>query len=602
MTYGTRIKQAREEMFLTQEQLAEELDISRQAVSKWEADLSRPTRDKLERLSEILNIPPETWAEIDAELAAANALPDSARPWKIATAVLAVVCVILAVCLTASLLPKKESVPDGLAHQDKAEPPEGTEPSEGTESPEEDSSPVLFDSVLLSARHDYTFGDWNMGLYDPAEIPFLDDGEQVMDSELWCDWFPDGTRLSLVPVTIGLYDEYDMLHEYTNLYLLYAPPVETTGGRLEYHILYRIGEDYTGGDLGDPDAAAFTNVLGYDGFKITLSHAKNLYRDCAYITQGPDGLPRMMCIQSDTAREVDVDDDGELEFVTFNSEWLRWEITDIPNGEEGAYIYTVYNVYLNIPSGYIFSCDANRGGFVITDAANTIISRCVLRDDALVRIPATDFTVADYPDVGGTKITFITDSSRIGILTDGLDPDMILPYNPGLRISHRQQAYIALQELYNLTGLKVDSCYCAANEFGVLLSLLSDGFNDRSFFSAYFGEDHGGSGIPSFYISWKELDHDWSPLSFSESRRPEGEDFSQKIASYYDRLRVFNTGEIEENNCSEPDPESEQYGYVGEGEFYLSDGSLYVANYLTRDEDPVLISLVGPYPDGVANH
>ena len=106
MTYGTRIKQAREEMFLTQEQLAEELDISRQAVSKWEADLSRPTRDKLERLSEILNIPPETWAEIDAELAAANALPDSARPWKIATAVLAAVCAVLAVCLAAALWPK----------------------------------------------------------------------------------------------------------------------------------------------------------------------------------------------------------------------------------------------------------------------------------------------------------------------------------------------------------------------------------------------------------------------------------------------------------------------------------------------------------------
>ena len=37
MTYGTRIKQAREDLRLTQEQLAEQLDISRQAVSKWEA-------------------------------------------------------------------------------------------------------------------------------------------------------------------------------------------------------------------------------------------------------------------------------------------------------------------------------------------------------------------------------------------------------------------------------------------------------------------------------------------------------------------------------------------------------------------------------------
>ena len=43
MTYGTRIKQAREDLRLTQEQLAEQLDVSRQAVSKWEAVLSRPT-------------------------------------------------------------------------------------------------------------------------------------------------------------------------------------------------------------------------------------------------------------------------------------------------------------------------------------------------------------------------------------------------------------------------------------------------------------------------------------------------------------------------------------------------------------------------------
>ena len=37
MTYGTIIKQAREDERLTQEQLAEQLDVSRQAVSKWEA-------------------------------------------------------------------------------------------------------------------------------------------------------------------------------------------------------------------------------------------------------------------------------------------------------------------------------------------------------------------------------------------------------------------------------------------------------------------------------------------------------------------------------------------------------------------------------------
>ena len=108
MTYGTCIKQAREDLRLTQEQLAEQLDISRQAVSKWEADLSRPTREKLDKLSEILDIPPETWAQIDAKMEAANKPPDTSRPWKIATAALAAVCLVLAVCLAVSLRPKPE--------------------------------------------------------------------------------------------------------------------------------------------------------------------------------------------------------------------------------------------------------------------------------------------------------------------------------------------------------------------------------------------------------------------------------------------------------------------------------------------------------------
>ena len=69
MTYGERIKQGREEQGLTQEQLAESLDVSRQAVSKWEMDLSRPARGKLARLSEVLEIPEGTWAAIDAEQA-----------------------------------------------------------------------------------------------------------------------------------------------------------------------------------------------------------------------------------------------------------------------------------------------------------------------------------------------------------------------------------------------------------------------------------------------------------------------------------------------------------------------------------------------------
>lgn len=580
MTYGSCIRQAREAMLLTQEQLAEQLDVSRQAVSKWEADLSRPTREKLDRLSEILYVPPETWAELDAEAEAASRPPDTSLPWKIATAALAAVCLVLAVCLAVSLLRKEELPPEEKVLSVEAKPP--ADPPAKAE-----LSPILPDSIPMICSHDYSFGDWTAGTYDPAAIPFLDDWERVMDSELWCGWFPDGTRLSLVPVTASWNAAY------TNVYLLYAPPVETTDGKLEYHIFYRIGEDYTGADYGSPDAQPFTNVLGYDGFKITMSHADGLYRDSTYIIQGPDGAPRMMSGigGASRAREADVDDDGVLELVSYDSDWARWQITDTRIGEEGASVYTLYDkVHVTVPNGYAFSMDPDRGGFLVTDASNTIISRYVLRDGALVRVPATDFTVADYPDVAGTEITFITDCDTIGILTDGLDPDIILSYTPNIRITHRQQAYLALQELYNLTGLKVERCYCAANEYGVNFSLLSDGFNQRSFFSLDFNTRYGNlDNIPSLYIQWKELGNDWSPLSLKQSVRPEGQvqGEAETMLWYYDRMKIFNTGEA---SCASL------------GDLWLEDGDLYLYDMTETDFGLTLTRLTGPYPDGEVNH
>lgn len=60
MTYGETIRQARERAGMTQEMLAERLDVSRQAVSKWEKDLARPTASKLAALIELLKLPPDT--------------------------------------------------------------------------------------------------------------------------------------------------------------------------------------------------------------------------------------------------------------------------------------------------------------------------------------------------------------------------------------------------------------------------------------------------------------------------------------------------------------------------------------------------------------
>lgn len=56
MTLGEKLKSARKSAGLTQEQLAEKLLISRQAITKWEADKGMPDIENLKQLSKLLNI------------------------------------------------------------------------------------------------------------------------------------------------------------------------------------------------------------------------------------------------------------------------------------------------------------------------------------------------------------------------------------------------------------------------------------------------------------------------------------------------------------------------------------------------------------------
>ena len=56
MSFSENLKQIRKEHHLSQEELAELLDVSRQAVSKWEQDQGYPEVEKLLLLSSKLNI------------------------------------------------------------------------------------------------------------------------------------------------------------------------------------------------------------------------------------------------------------------------------------------------------------------------------------------------------------------------------------------------------------------------------------------------------------------------------------------------------------------------------------------------------------------
>lgn len=56
MTLGEKLQSLRQEMGLSQEQLAEQLEVSRQAVGKWESGQSRPDMDKLVALAALFEV------------------------------------------------------------------------------------------------------------------------------------------------------------------------------------------------------------------------------------------------------------------------------------------------------------------------------------------------------------------------------------------------------------------------------------------------------------------------------------------------------------------------------------------------------------------
>lgn len=56
MTLGEKLKEARKQAGLSQEQLSEKLGISRSAVAKWETDKGIPNVDNLKALSQLLGV------------------------------------------------------------------------------------------------------------------------------------------------------------------------------------------------------------------------------------------------------------------------------------------------------------------------------------------------------------------------------------------------------------------------------------------------------------------------------------------------------------------------------------------------------------------
>ena len=56
MTLGEKIQELRRKNAISQDALAERLDVSRQAVSKWERDEATPETDKIVKLAQVFSV------------------------------------------------------------------------------------------------------------------------------------------------------------------------------------------------------------------------------------------------------------------------------------------------------------------------------------------------------------------------------------------------------------------------------------------------------------------------------------------------------------------------------------------------------------------
>ena len=464
MTFGQRIKQGRERAGLTQEALAEAVGVSRQAVSKWEAGRARPMADKLARLSAELGIPPEELAAIAAEEAAAGQ-PPSARPWKIATAALsAALCGVLV--LGAVLWPRPAAQPEDV-------------PAGGT--PAADISWMFPERLELEAEITERLGDRLLSGGEAA-VPDPSFRDTLFYKEL-----PGGTRLMIYrtnPTPENGFTYYDVYAAWSG--------ASTGGGWESLGCLAKYNHYASEGLYG---AEYVENVLGHDCWKITLCCGAACVMGW-YFTADPETGEVRLLLEAGTPcylMEADVDSDGEREVVSWGGAIVVYTIYDARPDGRGV-VYTLWpDSYSAVPIAF-----SPENGFAVTDSAGDVKARYLLEENCLKRQPQTDFSLADYPDAAGTDISFLPE----GELSDGVDPDQVLE-GTSVRITHRQQACLALQALYELTGLKLESVWCMAGKDDLFFCVDDAGDGTGCFYAVTLGRQYGGTGsVTGCSIIW----------------------------------------------------------------------------------------------------
>lgn len=113
MELGTRIKNLRVERGLSQEALAAQLEISRQAIAKWESGQSRPSTANLLALCEVFGVPLNELVAGEDLGGEVLALPQQPRRnWKMQAALLALTLLSLSLSVAVTISARNARFPE----------------------------------------------------------------------------------------------------------------------------------------------------------------------------------------------------------------------------------------------------------------------------------------------------------------------------------------------------------------------------------------------------------------------------------------------------------------------------------------------------------
>ena len=599
---GTAIRQAREGKGMSQERLAEELGVSRQAVSKWEMGQSVPTARNMEGIEAALDLPAGTLAELLKE---EEREPPS--PPKISKKQICLMSIggVLALALAFSLgrITMKQAFPsgeEGIAAESGQvtmafQTPQGPVDMAVTVPTQEDGT-VLFDMPLSSPGEERRLAQ-QLEYYQWPDHLELECSELV-DFDRQQPW---GTPEEYLPEGWEVKSEVQMEENCTLALVRTEEPDDgptcwflgQSGGQ-DWTVLFRCDEE---GLVWNEDGSWATfagNVLGYPSFVVRCEGDEH-----AVFFSVIDQEPRIVFhITEHLEGMADLDLDGELEIVAKpqgDAYRKSYQIYDrLPDGY-CMYTFPEKMDELSVPEDYSFMFyEPDRAfGFsywlgtkLYLDEYAPVYDR--LSPGFLWRRDGVKDARTQGGAIGGTTVTFMD-----------LRPDELIGWTPeGTPMpTVREQGALLLEELEALSGYRPERCYLWGGIESQQVAIDRDGDHRSFFYMSYALPNYNSRWelvdysrfIPSVNLQWQSEWAPWSPLRKDTVSLPDNwADMTkeQRALWWYRKSSYFDYGKVVSIGPAQ---------YEGVIKLTLADDSFLE---ITLDDDGFLTSIYGPYAPG----